>query len=234
MSASSPIIVALDFDNAKQAVDLARQLSPDACRVKVGKTLFTSAGRQVVEKLQALGFEVFLDLKFHDIANTVAGAIRASAELGVWLVNVHALGGRAMLEAAAQALANYQNRPLLIGVTILTSMSEQDLAEIGMAQGLPETVARLAQLTKTCGLDGVVCSAKEAGAIKTLCGQEFITVTPAIRPLDWAKDDQVRTLSPKQAIASGSDYLVVGRPITQAQDPALALHHLLEEIQYGR
>lgn len=227
---NSPVLVALDFPTASQAEALASQLDPQRCRLKVGKELFTRGGPALVESLQARGFEVFLDLKYHDIPNTVAGAVRAAGELGVWMVNVHAGGGRRMLSAAREALADLQRPPLLIAVTVLTSMSEEDLSELGYTQTPAERVAALAALTADCGLDGVVCSAQEAPALRAAHGSNFCLVTPGIRPAGSAADDQRRVLTPADALAAGSNYLVIGRPISQAPDPQVALDAILAEI----
>lgn len=230
MSVSSPIVVALDYPTQKQALAMAKQLNPSQCRVKVGKELFTSAGPQVVESLHNLGFEVFLDLKFHDIPNTCAKACAAAAELGVWMVNVHASGGRRMMEAARNEIDKASHQPLLIGVTVLTSMEQSDLAELGLNISPIEHVERLAKLTQSSGLDGVVCSAKEVGLIRDLCGPEFLTVTPGIRPTGSEQGDQRRVLTPAQAKEAGVHYMVVGRPITQAADPALACTKIIQEL----
>lgn len=214
------IIVAMDYDNADDCLTMARRLSPEYCRLKVGKELFTRSGPAVVEQLIDLGFDVFLDLKFHDIPNTVAGAVRAAADLGVWMVNVHASGGERMMRAAREALDKSSGRrPLLIGVTVLTSMSEEDLRQTGVERDAMAQVLHLAQLSHQSGLDGVVCSAQEAAQLRRQLGEDFCLVTPGIRPSDSAADDQRRTLSPEEAMAAGSHYLVVGRPITQAADP---------------
>jgi len=224
------ILVALDFPSAAPALALAHRLDPGQCRLKVGKELFTAAGPDLVLQLQALGFEVFLDLKFHDIPNTVAGAVRAAAELGVWMVNVHASGGRRMLLAAREALEKLQRRPLLIAVTVLTSLERSDLAEIGLDIDPLLQVERLARLTADCGLDGVVCSAQEAPRLRVACGGDFCLVTPGIRPVVAAAGDQRRVMTPAAALAAGADYLVIGRPITAAADPALALAQIAAEI----
>lgn len=224
------ILVALDFPSAAPALALAHRLDPGQCRLKVGKELFTAAGPELVLQLQALGFEVFLDLKFHDIPNTVAGAVRAAAELGVWMVNVHASGGRRMLLAAREALEKLQRRPLLIAVTVLTSLERSDLAEIGLDIDPLLQVERLARLTADCGLDGVVCSAQEAPRLRVACGGDFCLVTPGIRPVVAAAGDQRRVMTPAAALAAGADYLVIGRPITAAADPALALAQIAAEI----
>ncbi len=204
---------------------------PELCRLKVGKELFTRSGPELVRELTARGFDVFLDLKFHDIPNTVAQACRAAADLGVWMVNVHAQGGRKMMMAAREALAEYGNeRPLLIAVTILTSLGADELAEVGL-QGTPaENVLRLATLTQDCGLDGVVCSPLEAADLRQRLGGGFRLITPGVRPAGAAQDDQRRVMTPAQAVAAGASYLVIGRPITQAPDPIAALHAINAEI----
>lgn len=227
---TTPIIVALDYPSAPVALEFAQRLSPELCRVKVGKELFTRAGPVVVEDLQQLGFEVFLDLKFHDIPNTVAGAVRAAAELGVWMVNVHAGGGRRMMEAAAEALTAFTRRPILLGVTVLTSMSDQDLKELGYAETSHQRVTRLAALVASSGLDGVVCSALEAPQLRKQCGEAFCLVTPGIRLAGDAAGDQRRVVTPADALALGSDYLVIGRSITASDDPLAALHRVHEEL----
>jgi orotidine-5'-phosphate decarboxylase len=224
------VIVALDYPQAAAALDLARNLSPELCRLKVGKELFTSSGPALVEQLQKLGFEVFLDLKFHDIPNTVAGAVRAAAELGVWMVNVHVSGGRRMMEAARHALQSFSSRPLLIGVTVLTSMSDQDLLELGYTEPSQERVVRLAALAAGSGLDGVVCSAMEASALRQLHGNEFCLVTPGIRLAGDAAADQRRVVTPAEAVSSGADYLVIGRSITAAADPLATLRRVHREL----
>jgi len=223
------IIVALDYPQAAPALELARRLQPALCRLKVGKELFTAAGPQLVEQLQRLGFEIFLDLKFHDIPNTTAQACKSAAALGVWMVNVHALGGRRMLEAARAALAHVERRPQLIAVTILTSMAQGDLHDIGIELSPAQMVSRLARLTQACGLDGVVCSAQEAAILRSQCGADFRLVTPGIRPAQAAVDDQARIMTPSAALAAGASYLVIGRPITQAPDPLQALRDILKE-----
>ncbi|MER0169911.1 MAG: orotidine-5'-phosphate decarboxylase [Nitrosomonas sp.] len=222
------IIVALDFSSAVDALQLVNRLEPRLCRLKVGKELFTTAGPQFVEKLIAKGFDVFLDLKFHDIPNTVAKACAVAVNLGVWMINVHALGGRKMMMAAREAISNSPTR--LIAVTLLTSMDQGDLADIGL-QGTPEQIVeRLAQLTKDCGLDGVVCSALEAKRLRQQLGDDFCLVTPGIRSADSQSDDQMRITTPRQAILNGAHYLVIGRPITQADDPILVCRQLSKEI----
>lgn len=229
---TSPIIIALDYPEAAPALALARQLSPELCRLKVGKELFTSAGPQLVEQLVAMGFEVFLDLKFHDIPNTVAGAVRAAANLGVWMVNVHASGGMRMMQAASESIADIGDRPLLIAVTVLTSMTAQDLAQIGVAIAPESQVLRLAQLSADSGMDGVVCSARECVQLRSERGEDFVLVTPGIRPADAASDDQRRVVTPAEAINAGSHYLVIGRPVTRNADPVAALRAIITELAY--
>lgn len=217
------VIVALDFPSADAALNLARELDASQCRVKVGKELFTRAGPALVEQLQKLGFDVFLDLKYHDIPNTTAQACRAAAELGVWMVNVHALGGRRMMEAAREAVQATRHQPLLIAVTILTSLDADELHEVGLAGTPADNVLRLAQLAADSGLDGVVCSPQEVSALRETVSGDFRLVTPGVRPAGAEVGDQKRITTPEQAIALGSSYLVVGRPITQAENPLLAL-----------
>lgn len=226
------ILVALDYPAAQPALQMAAQLDPSRCRVKVGKELFTRAGPAIVEQLQAQGFDVFLDLKFHDIPNTTAKAVRAAAELGVWMVNVHASGGRRMMEMARDELAKVQQaqKTLLIAVTVLTSMERSDLAEIGLDIDPLEHVKRLAALTESCGLDGVVCSAQEVAPLRSIIGAGFNLVTPGIRPADSEAGDQRRIMTPAQALDAGSTYLVIGRPITQAADPLKALEAIEASI----
>jgi len=226
-----PILVALDFDNAQQTMELVDRLQPERCRLKIGKELFTSEGPQLVEALQAKGFDIFLDLKFHDIPNTVAKAVKAAANMGVWMVNVHASGGQRMMEAAKEALANVAQPPQLIAVTVLTSMERSDLAGIGLDIDPQEQVKRLAKLTQQSGLDGVVCSAQEAVMLKELCGADFKLVTPGIRPSFAQQGDQRRVMTPAQAKLAGVDYMVIGRPITQAADPIEALTLIEEELK---
>lgn len=230
MNNDPKIIVALDFAASSPALALAERLDPAACRLKVGKELFTAAGPVVLEKLMRLGFEVFLDLKFHDIPNTTAQACKAAAELGVWMVNVHALGGRRMLQAAADAIANTGQHPKLIAVTLLTSMAQEDLADIGIEESPAQVVVRLATLARDCGLDGVVCSAQEASLLRANLGKTFCLVTPGIRPAQASLDDQSRVMTPQAALLAGSSYLVIGRPVTQADDPLQALRAINLEI----
>jgi len=229
MTTTSPIIVALDYPDAASALAMADRLNPQQVRLKVGKELFTATGPALVEALQNKGFELFLDLKFHDIPNTVAGALKSAANLGVWMANVHVSGGRRMLEAAANAVQNSSHRPLLTGVTVLTSMGANELAELGVQQSPAEHVQRLATLAQQCGLDGVVCSAQEASQLRHHCGSNFLLVTPGIRPAGAKQDDQTRIMTPQQALAAGVDYMVIGRPITQAPDPAEAAARILAE-----
>ncbi|KKC44409.1 orotidine-5'-phosphate decarboxylase [Acinetobacter sp. V2] len=224
------IIVALDAKSQYDALKIVEQLDPTLCRVKVGKELFTHEGPSVVKKLQEQNFEVFLDLKFHDIPNTTAQAVCAAADLGVWMVNVHASGGRKMMETCVERLkaGNYQTQ--LIAVTVLTSMGREDLKDIGLDVEPVEHVKRLAKLTKESGLDGVVCSAKEAKILRDLIGQDFSLVTPGIRPEGSNADDQKRIVTPKQAMLDGSTHLVIGRPITKAENPTEMLKSILTSI----
>ena len=224
------IIVALDYPKAASALALVKKLEPELCRLKVGKELFTAAGPQLVEKLQKQGFDVFLDLKFHDIPNTTAQACKAAAALGVWMVNVHAMGGRRMLEAAREALENVGKRPKLIAVTILTSMAQEDLHGVGINASAAQMVPILAGLARDSGLDGVVCSAQEAPMLRRQYGNDFCLDTPGIRPANAAANDQSRIMTPRAALENGSSYLVIGRPITQAPDPLSALQEIIQEI----
>jgi orotidine-5'-phosphate decarboxylase len=218
-----PLIVALDLAQPQTALELAQQLGSHRCRLKVGKELFTRGGPQLVEKLVNQGFEVFLDLKYYDIPNTVAGACEAAADLGVWMINVHALGGRKMLLTARETLEKRSQRPLLIAVTILTSLMMTELYAIGLHGTLEENVLRLARLSKACGLDGVVCSPHEIFLIRQAIGTDFKLITPGIRPVTTSQDDQKRIMTPEEALKRGADYLVIGRPITAAPDPLQAL-----------
>ena len=225
------IIVAMDFDNAEQCLLMARRLSPEYCRLKVGKELFTACGPKIIEQLMGLGFEIFLDLKFHDIPNTASKAVKAAAELGVWMVNVHASGGERMMLAARNILEQFSGkRPLLIAVTVLTSMEEADLLAIGIERSPEEQVMRLARLTHNCGLDGIVCSAQEANLMRSTFGSRFCLVTPGIRLESSVSDDQRRTLTPDAAIAAGSSYLVIGRPIVQSADPVATCQSIIQSI----
>lgn len=224
------IILALDYPDAAPALALVARLSPQLCRVKVGKELFTRAGPPLVERLVAQGFQVFLDLKYHDIPNTVAAACAAAADLGVWMMNVHASGGRRMLEAARDSLAKRSSRPLLVAVTVLTSMDSADLLELGWRDGPEEQVLRLARLAQQAGLDGVVCSPREAARLRADLGPAPLLVTPGVRPASAAQDDQRRVMTPRDALAAGASYLVIGRPVTAAPDPLQALLSLNAEL----
>lgn len=235
MADSPRILVAMDFDNPQACLEMASRLNPEWCRLKVGKELFTAAGPQVVESLMNRGFDVFLDLKFHDIPNTTAKAVKAAAELGVWMVNVHASGGERMMAAARNELEKRSGQvPLLIAVTVLTSMEASDLAQIGIAREPHEQVLKLATLAQQSGMDGVVCSAQEAGILSGALGSDFCLVTPGIRPADAAADDQRRIVTPTDAMAAGSHYLVIGRPITQAADPAAVCRAIATSIEAHR
>ena len=225
------IIVALDFPGAVPALALAHRLSPELCRLKVGKELFTATGPILLEQLMRGGFEIFLDLKFHDIPNTIAQACKAAASLGVWMINVHALGGRKMLEAAQIAVSNSARPPKLIAVTMLTSMAQEDIAELGIQFTPEEMVLRLAKLAQDAGLDGVVCSAQETAMLRKQCGNKFSLVTPGIRPAHASLDDQSRVMTPQAAMQAGSSYLVIGRPITKASDPLQALLAINQDIR---
>jgi orotidine-5'-phosphate decarboxylase len=230
MSVLSPLVVALDFSDAQSAYMLADRLDPRYCRLKVGKELFTVAGPKVVETLHNKGFECFLDLKFHDIPATVAKAVAAAAQLGVWMVNVHASGGMPMMHAAREALCQVANPPLLIAVTVLTSMSQEVYDQTGFTGAIADRVKFLASLSAEAGLDGVVCSALEVAAIKQQRGVSFLTVTPGIRPLGSETQDQSRVVTPQAAVAAGSDYLVMGRPITGADDPAERCYEIYQSL----
>ncbi|MBM7424515.1 MULTISPECIES: orotidine-5'-phosphate decarboxylase [Spongiibacter] len=227
MTTHSPVLVALDVATEEELLKLVDQLDPSECRVKVGKELFTLFGPKVLDILHQRGFEVFLDLKFHDIPNTVAAAVRAAAERGVWMVNVHASGGSAMMKAAREALQPYGDKaPILIAVTVLTSMGENELSELGVERSAAEQVSHLARLAQDSGMDGVVCSAQEAEKLRAERGDGFLLVTPGIRPRDSASDDQQRIATPEDAVRMGSNYLVVGRPISRAAEPLAALRDI--------
>ncbi|WP_105283923.1 orotidine-5'-phosphate decarboxylase [Escherichia fergusonii] len=220
----SPIVVALDYHNRENALAFVDKIDPRDCRLKVGKEMFTLFGPQFVRELQQRGFDIFLDLKFHDIPNTAAHAVAAAADLGVWMVNVHASGGARMMTAAREALLPFgKDAPLLIAVTVLTSMEASDLADLGVTVSPAQYAERLAGLTQKCGLDGVVCSAQEAVRFKQAFGEDFKLVTPGIRPKGSAAGDQRRIMTPEQALAAGVDYMVIGRPVTQSEDPAQTL-----------
>lgn len=224
------VIVALDYASAAEALALAQRLDPKRCRVKVGKELFTVAGPALVEQMAARGFDVFLDLKYHDIPNTVASACKSAAALGAWMINVHASGGRTMMQAAREALAGLSKPPKLIAVTVLTSLGAEDLRETGQMEAPQVLVERLAKLAAASGMDGVVCSAQEASLLRRVCGPAFCLVTPGIRLADAAQDDQKRIVTPQLAIADGAHYLVVGRPITRAADPLAVLDRINADV----
>lgn len=230
MNRDPRLVIALDFADRESADALVRQLDPALCRLKMGKELFTRAGPACIEQWQARGFDVFLDLKYHDIPNTVAAACRAAADLGVWMVNVHALGGRRMLEAARDAIGRESGRPLLIAVTVLTSMEDADLSDLGLNVSTTDLVLRLAEVSRDAGCDGVVCAAEEAAAMRSRYGEDFVLVTPGIRPAGSSSGDQRRTMTPAEAVQAGADYLVVGRPVTAAPDPVSALRELAAEL----
>ncbi|MBP2844233.1 orotidine-5'-phosphate decarboxylase [Dickeya oryzae] len=230
-ASGSPIIVALDYADQHAAYAFVDRIDSRDCRLKVGKEMFTLFGPQLVRDLQQRGFEVFLDLKFHDIPNTTARAVAAAAELGVWMVNVHASGGARMMTAAREALVPFgSDAPLLIAVTVLTSMDDADLQGLGITLSPAEQAEKLAWLTQQCGLDGVVCSAHEAVRLKQVCGADFRLVTPGIRPAGSDAGDQRRIMTPQQAQHAGVDYMVIGRPITQSADPALTLKTILASL----
>lgn len=233
MKQGSRIIVALDYATSNEALAFAARVTPAQCKLKIGKELFTQAGPDIVRRLVDRGFDIFLDLKFHDIPNTVAKACSAAAGLGIWMLNVHTLGGRAMLLAAREAVDKSSRRPLLIGVTILTSMSDADLTEIGILTGVEQNVLRLAKLAQETKLDGVVCSALEAKNIRVATSPSFKLVTPGIRLADSSSNDQKRIATPAAALSDGADYLVIGRPITQANDPMAVIMRIEKEITHS-
>ncbi len=224
------IIVALDFPDQRQALEFSRKITPEQCRLKVGKELFTSAGPALVEALVGSGYDVFLDLKFHDIPSTVNKAVSAAAKLGVWMLNVHAMGGAAMMQAAREGIEVVARRPFLIAVTVLTSLSADDLHALGITMPLDQLVDRLARQSIDCGLDGVVCSARETSGLRANLGAAALLVTPGIRPEWAAANDQQRIATPQQALSDGASYLVIGRPITRHEDPAKALELITAEI----
>lgn len=224
------IIVALDYPDETKAFELINQLDADLCRLKVGKEMFTHLGPAFVEKIQSKGFDVFLDLKYHDIPNTVARACAAAASLGVWMVNVHASGGSRMMEAAAESIVNHQSKPLLIAVTVLTSMSQEDLTELGISLTPAQQALKLATLAKSSALDGIVCSAQEAAEMRSALGKDFLLVSPGIRPAGSKANDQRRIMTPSDALKAGVDYLVIGRPITQSDNPLGVLRTIDSEI----
>jgi orotidine-5'-phosphate decarboxylase len=224
------IIVPLDTPRLADALALAARLDPKLCRVKIGKELFVAAGPEAVSRVHERGFEVFLDLKFHDIPHTVAGACRSAARLGVWMMNVHASGGEAMMRAAREAVDSVARPPLLIAVTVLTSLTGPELEHVGLAGSVMENVERLARLARACGLDGVVCSAQEATQVRQATGADFTLVTPGIRLAADAPDDQARVVTPREAVRLGADYLVIGRPITGSPDPAATLQSIRDSL----
>jgi orotidine-5'-phosphate decarboxylase len=225
-----PVIVALDFSDNRETLGFVEQLDPKLCRVKIGFELFVSSGPDLVRKLVAQGFDVFLDLKFHDIPNTVAAACAAASKLGVWMLNVHTSGGQTMMEAAKQAMSATQNRPKIIGVSVLTSLDDDDLKKIGMNRPVSEQALALASLAKAAGLDGVVCSAQEASILRTSLGEDFLLVTPGIRSGRNGSDDQKRIMDPVEAVKAGAHYLIIGRPITRASHPLGVLRAINDQI----
>lgn len=224
------VIVALDFDNENDALTFVHEIAPSDCRLKVGKELFTTSGPDIVKRIQDLGFDVFLDLKFHDIPATVEKACRAAAKLGVWMLNVHALGGMEMMRAAKLGVTESGTATKLIAVTILTSHSQTDLDQIGLQGKIADQVLRLATMSSECGMEGVVCSAQETKLIREAIGEDFLLVTPGIRPPGSATNDQSRIVTPKEALDNGSSYLVIGRPITQSKDPGNTLKLINQSI----
>ena len=229
---TSKIIVALDYEKESDALALVDQIDPSLCRLKVGKEMFTTLGMNFVKQLHQRNFDVFLDLKYHDIPNTVARAVRSAADLGVWMVDLHASGGLRMMEEAKRILEPYgKDAPLLIAVTVLTSMEDLDLLQIGINASPMEQVLRLAHLTQHAGLDGVVCSPQEVEILRNACGEEFKLVTPGIRPIGADFGDQRRVMTPTAAVRAGSDYLVIGRPITKADNPVEVLRSINASIR---
>lgn len=230
MKDENKIVIALDMSNTDEVISLLRQLDPANCRVKIGKELFTRYGPDLVRQIIAMDFDVFLDLKFHDIPNTVNKAVVAAAELGVWMLTLHAAGGADMMRAARDAVAQSEHKPLLVAVTVLTSLEQEDLAAQGVQRSPLEQVQRLASLAQECGMDGVVCSAAEAAELRKLLRKDFLLVTPGIRPQGDAAHDQKRIVTPADAVHAGSDYLVIGRPITRAREPVQKLTLIKQEI----
>ncbi|MCK5896660.1 MAG: orotidine-5'-phosphate decarboxylase [Cocleimonas sp.] len=230
---SSRLIVALDFSTREKALHFVSQLSPNDCKLKVGFELFVSTGPKLVEQLTQQGFDIFLDLKFHDIPNTVASVCKAAAKLNVWMMNVHAVGGLEMMSAARNALSNTSINPppKLIAVSVLTSMSSEQLQQTGVKASAKDQVVHLSKLAQQAGLDGMVCSAQEATILRQALGQDFLLVTPGIRPAGTAKGDQERVMTPAAAIQAGADYLVVGRPITQAKKPLDVIQKINAEVR---
>ena len=233
-SNDSKIIVALDYADATSALNLAAKLDPNLCKLKVGKELFTAAGPTLIEQLVKKQFKVFLDLKFHDIPITVAKACQAASSLGIWMLNVHACGGAAMMQAALEGVSKSNHQPFLIAVTVLTSMDQSTLTSVGVSQKLDQQVLNLAKLSQQSGLHGVVCSGLEARLLKQNLPNDFLLVTPGIRPSTANLDDQNRVLTPSQALNMGASYLVIGRPITHAADPIVALMAIQHEIEANR
>ena len=231
MKKGKQIIVALDFPHLKSALDFAEQLDPLACRVKIGKELFTASGPACIESFQKRGFDVFLDLKFHDIPNTVSRSVEAAIKLGVWMLNVHSLGGKEMLKAAYKTVENSSTKPLLIGVTVLTSLEDKDIERIGLQKSTREQVLLLAQLCQNERLDGVVCSPKELSFLRESLDKDFVLVTPGIRSIKSKKDDQLRTSTALEAVNNGADYIVIGREITNNKNPNEKIHQILKEFQ---
>ena len=228
---SSPVIIALDYETQEETLRIAKQLDPKLCRLKIASTLFTHYGPSIIEALQNLGFDIFLDLKYHDIPQQVASACKQAAQLGVWMLTLHCSGGETMMRAAREALDSIAGKkPLLVGVTVLTSLSTEDLHQIGYAESLIDTVLALAKMAQHAGMDGVVCSAAEASLLRKTLGDAFLLVTPGIRFADDPADDQKRVVTPELALASGSNYLVIGRPITQAADPMAVLRKITSLI----
>lgn len=228
----SPVIVALDYADQNRALALVDSLNPDHCRLKIGKEMFTRFGPELVKNIQQRGFDIFLDLKFHDIPNTVARAVTAAAELGVWMVNVHACGGRRMMEAARDALHSFgAQAPYLIAVTVLTSMDQSDLLELGIDKSPAAYAEQLALQAQQCGLDGVVCSAHEAASFRKRLGDKYMLVTPGIRPQGSNEDDQRRIMTPQEALQAGVNYMVIGRPVTQSEEPRATLQHILNSLK---
>ena len=225
----SPLIVALDIDH-KSALELANKIDPKDCKVKVGSELFTASGPKIIKELNNLGFDIFLDLKFHDIPNTVEKSIEEAVKMGVWMLNVHSLGGKQMLNAALQVIEKATVKPLLIGVTVLTSFSNETLKQVGINQSTQEQVLLLAKLCQNIGLDGVVCSPNEVSTLRENLGKNFLLVTPGIRSLELEKHDQKRTATATEAINNGADYIVIGREITKESDPRAKVKQILETV----
>ena len=229
----SRLIISLDFSDADQAIDFCKKIDPISCRIKIGKELYTVAGPILIEKLRSLNFDIFLDLKFHDIPNTVANACRVASDLGIWMLNVHAIGGSKMMEAAYESIIKFgdsKDRPLLIAVTVLTSMSSNDFVELGITNSIENEVLLLAKLAKSVGLDGVVCSGMEVAKLRQEFGEDFCLVTPGIRLDNLNDDDQKRIMTPRDAIKAGSNFLVIGRPITRASNPVKVINTINESI----